>query len=188
MLIVINFYTIKTLSATRAYVNGESHYSKGQNIATRNLINYLFTSNKEYWIKFKENLSIPMGDAKARIALVNQLDRETIKQGFREGMNEEDDLEDMVWLFQNFQNLSFFKKAILEWEAGDLLILELYQIGLDLESKIEHDQLDFASKIEILQKLDKINIEIAIKENNFSNFLGEGTRTVKYYLLPIVHY
>ena len=121
MLIVINFYTIKTLSATRAYVNGESHYSKGHNIATRNLINYLFTSDKKYWEKFKTYLSIPMGDAKARIALFKKLDKETIKQGFREGMNEEEDLEDMVWLFKNFKNLSFFKTAIIEWEAGDAL-------------------------------------------------------------------
>lgn len=99
MLIVVNFYTIKTLSATRAYVNGESHYSKGQNIATRNLINYLFTSDKNYFLKFKKYLSIPLGDYKARVALLNDSDRETIKQAFREGMNVEEDLEDMIWLF-----------------------------------------------------------------------------------------
>ncbi|MEZ0131503.1 two-component sensor histidine kinase, partial [Flavobacterium sp. LBUM151] len=37
LLICINFFTIKTLSATRAYVNGESHYSKGQKDASRHL-------------------------------------------------------------------------------------------------------------------------------------------------------
>jgi K+-sensing histidine kinase KdpD len=183
MLIVINFYTIKTLSATRAYVNGESHYSKGHNIATRNLINYLFTSDKKYWEKFKTYLSIPMGDAKARIALFKKSDKETIKQGFREGMNEEEDLEDMVWLFKNFKNLSFFKTAIIEWEAGDALNKELYQTGLNLKIKIDNNQLDLASKIKSLKELDRINNEIAIKEDNFSNSLGLGTRTVKYYLL-----
>lgn len=183
MLIVINFYTIKTLSATRAYVNGESHYSKGHNIATRNLINYLFTSKKEYWNQFKENLSIPMGDAKARIALINQLDTETIKQGFREGRNEEEDLEDMVWLFQNFKNFSFFKKAILEWEGGDILNKKLYRIGVDLKDKIDKNQLDYATKIEALKELDLINKEIAIKEDAFSESLGDGTRKVKNYLL-----
>ena len=183
MLIVINFYTIKTLSATRAYVNGESHYSKGHNIATRNLTNYLFTSNKEYWIKFKENISIPMGDAKARIALSKMQDKETIKQGFREGRNKEEDLEDMIWLFKNFKGFSFFKKAIIEWEAGDALNAKLYQTALGLQKKIESNQLDTESKIKILKQLDYINNQIAIKEDNFSNLLGNGTRTVKYYLL-----
>ena len=183
MLIVINFYTIKTLSATRAYVNGESHYSKGHNIATRNLINYLFTSNNEYWIQFNENISIPIGDAKARIALIKQLDTETIKQGFKEGRNEEEDLEDMVWLFQNFKNFSFFKKAILEWEGGDILNQKLYQIGVDLNDKIDKNQLDYAAKIEALKELDHINKEIALKEDAFSQSLGDGTRKVKNYLL-----
>lgn len=183
LLIVINFYTIKTLSATRAYVNGESHYSKGHNIATRNLINYLFTSNKEYFTKFKTNLNVPMGDAKARVALTEKLDIETIKQGFREGMNQEEDLEDMVWLFKNFKNFSFFKKAIIEWKGGDVLNKKLHQIGLDLETKIENNQLDFATKIKTLKELDELNTQIAIKEDNFSNSLGLGTRTVKYYLL-----
>lgn len=182
-MIVINFYTIKTLSATRAYVNGESHYSKGHNIATRNLTNYLFTSKEEYWTKFKTKLSISMGDAKARIALTDKLDTETIKQGFREGRNKEEDLDDMIWLFQNFKSLSFFKKAIIEWKGGDALNAELYQIGLNLYHKINSNQLDSNSKIRILKQLDDINIQIAIKEDNFSNSLGEGTRTVKYYLL-----
>ena len=44
-LIVINYLTIKILSASRAYVNGESHYSKGQKDATRHLITYLFTKD-----------------------------------------------------------------------------------------------------------------------------------------------
>src|SRR6478736_2221397 len=46
-LIVINYITIRTLSASRAYINGESHYSKGQNKASRHLITYLFTEKNK---------------------------------------------------------------------------------------------------------------------------------------------
>lgn len=185
MLIFVNFYTIKTLSATRACLNGVSRYSKGHNIATRNLINYLFTLDKEYFSKFKVNHSIPMGDAKARVALIKQLDVETIKQGFREGMNEEEDLDDMIWFFNFFQELSFFKRAILEWEEGDLLTQKLYQIGIIIEKKIETNQLDYASKIEILKELDFINKKIEIKEDAFSKSLVEGTREIENYLLLV---
>ena len=183
LLIAINFFTIKTLSATRAYVNGESHYSKGQNVATRNLTNYLFTGDKKYYIKFEKYLSIPMGDAKARIALIACKDRKIIKEGFREGMNSEEDLDDMIWLFQNFKDLSFLKAAILEWEGGDNLVQELYEIGATLKIKIENGKLEYTDKIKILSQLDKINNAIAIKQNNFSDLLGEGTRALKYYLL-----
>lgn len=183
MLIVINFYTIKTLSATRAYVNGESHYSKGHNIAIRNLINYLFTSNEEYWEKFKFNLNVPRGDAKAREALIQKLDKETIKQGFREGKNDEDDLNDMIWLFKNFKNFSFFRKAIVEWEEADALNIELGKLGLEIHKKIEANQIDFETKIKTLKQLDHINNKISIKQDNFSKLLGDGTREVNYYLL-----
>jgi K+-sensing histidine kinase KdpD len=183
MLIVINFYTIKTLSATRAYVNGESRYSKGHNVATRNLINYVFTSNDEYWTKFKSNINISIGDGKARVALTNKLDKETIKQGFREGKNHEEDLNDMIWLFDNFKNVWFLKKAIAEWEVGDGLNMELYQIGLDIKQKLTNNRLDNESKIKILIQLDEINKKIALSEEKFSNLLGDGTRKTNYYLL-----
>ncbi|MEL1239666.1 sensor histidine kinase [Flavobacterium flavipallidum] len=183
MLIVINFYTIKTLSATRAYINGESHYSKGHNIATRNLTNYLFTANEKHWEYFTANIKTPLGDGVAREALLQNLDNETIKQGFREGKNNEDDLEDMIWLFKNFKSFSFFKAAIIEWKGGDILNAQLYHLGQLIHKKITNHQLDFESKLKILQELDNINNLLAIKEDNFSNLLGHGTRTIKYYLL-----
>ncbi|GGA79670.1 hypothetical protein GCM10008015_20470 [Flavobacterium palustre] len=183
MLIVINFYTIKTLSATRAYVNGESRYSKGHNVATRNLINYLYTKEEEYWTKFKSNISIPLGDKKARIALVNQLDSETIKQGFREGKNHEEDLNDMIWLFNNFKNIWFLKNAIAEWKVGDSLNTELSKIGLKVKQKLDRNELDHNAKIKTLLELDDINKKIGQSEERFSNLLGDGTRKTNYYLL-----
>lgn len=183
MLIVINFYTIKTLSATRAYVNGESRYSKGHNVATRNLINYLFTSKTEYWIKFKSNINIPLGDGKARVALTNKLDKETIKQGFREGKNHEEDLNDMIWLFNNFKNVWFLKTAIAEWKVGDSLNSELNRIGLDVKRKLDNNELNYDAKIKTLLQLDEINKKIALSEERFSDLLGDGTRKTNYYLL-----
>ena len=61
-LIIINHTTIRILSASRAYVNLESSYSKGQNKASRHLISYLYTENDKHWKLFKEELKIPLGD------------------------------------------------------------------------------------------------------------------------------
>ncbi len=183
MLIVVNFYTIKTLSATRAYVNGESRYSKGHNVATRNLINYVFTSKEEYWTKFVSNISIPLGDKKARIALTKKLDTETIKQGFREGKNHEEDLNDMIWLFNNFKSLWFLQNAIEEWKHGDYLNTQLYNRGFALHRLIEKQKLDLATKIKILEELDKLSHSITRSEERFSELMGDGTRKTNYYLL-----
>ncbi len=111
-LIFINYFTIKILSSNRAYVNGESHYSKGQKDAVRYLITYLYTEDATQWELFKEELSVPQGDGAARIALITNGDDETIKKGLRAGRNHEKDLDDMIWLFRNFGKISLFKKAI----------------------------------------------------------------------------
>ena len=156
-LIFINFFTIKILSANRAYVNGESHYSKGQKDAVRHLITYLYTEDTAHWKLFKEELSVPEGDGAARNALVNNSEIEIIKDGLRAGRNHEKDLDDMIWLFQNFGTISFFKKAINEWEKGDALIDQLSFVGYKIHDKIQTDYLDEVSKLEFLSQISSIS-------------------------------
>ncbi|MFV8325785.1 hypothetical protein [Flavobacterium sp. ZS1P14] len=121
-LIIINYLTIKILSASRAYVNGESHYSKGQKDATRHLTTYLYTKDPTQWKLFNEELNVPKGDRIARIGLTYNGDSKTIKNGFRAGRNNEKDLDDIIWLFRHFHSAPFLAKAINEWKKGDYLI------------------------------------------------------------------
>jgi signal transduction histidine kinase len=182
-LIFINFFTIKILSANRAYVNGESHYSKGQKDAVRYLITYLYTEDVSQWKLFKEELSVPQGDGAARIHLIANSDTEIIKKDLRAGRNHEKDLDDMIWLFQNFNEISFFKKAINEWKKGDALINKFNQIGNEIHNKIQTKHLDDAEKQKFLSQISDISIKLTQIERNFSGTLGEGTREIKNYLI-----
>ncbi|GIZ09258.1 hypothetical protein FUMI01_19850 [Flavobacterium sp. UMI-01] len=184
-MIIVNYYTIKTLSATRAYINGESHYSKGHNKATRNLISYLFTSDEIYWINFKKNLSIPQGDETARIALDKGLDDSIVRAGFKAGLNDEDDLEDMIWLYKNFQSVPFFKKAVREWKQGDILNRKLYLIGESLYQKKKENLLKDTDKLQILKDINILNSKITINQDAFSQSFGDGTRSIKNYLFLV---
>ncbi|QBZ97454.1 sensor histidine kinase [Flavobacterium sangjuense] len=182
-LIFINYFTIKILSANRAYVNGESHYSKGQKDAVRHLITYLYTEDAAHWKLFKEELSVPQGDGAARIGLIRNADTETIKNGLRAGRNHEKDLDDMIWLFRNFGTISFFKKAINEWEKGDALINQFNAIGNEIHSKIQTTHLDDVSKQAFLSQISSISEKLTVNERDFSNTLGEATREIKGYLI-----
>lgn len=108
-LIYINHSTIRILSGIRAYVNGESHYSKAQKDAARNLITYLYTENEAAWDAYLEELRVPKGDSIARVHLIKGGDVEVIKDGFRQGRNDEKDLDDIIWLFKSFKNISFLQ-------------------------------------------------------------------------------
>lgn len=179
LLICINFFTIKILSANRAYVNGESHYSKGQKDASRHLITYLFTKNPAQWKLYLEELKVPQGDGIARVTLLKAGDNKIARKGFLTGRNNENDLDDIIWLFENFKNVSFLSKAINEWGKGDQLIFELFVIGQQINAKIKHNILTTEDQKKYLKKISSISDRLTINERNFSNTLGEGTRKIK---------
>ena len=141
LLICINFFTIKILSANRAYVNGESHYSKGQKDASRHLITYLYTKDQNQWKLYLEELEVPQGDGIARKTLLKVGDNKVAREGFLIGRNHKDDLDDLVWLFVNFQQVSFLAKAIDEWGQGDELIFKLFIVGQEINAQIKYNLL-----------------------------------------------
>jgi signal transduction histidine kinase len=184
-LIITNYYTIKILSTARAYVNGESHYSKGQKDATHHLITYLYTKDSIYWKLFEQELSVPKGDGLARIGLTHNGNNETIKNGFRTGRNHEKDLDEMIWLFKYFHTVSFFAKAFDEWEKADYLIKQLSLIGDEIHKKISTDKLKPEDRQKILERINIVTDKLTINQRNFSYELGEGTRSISNYLLFI---
>ncbi|MDN3672867.1 HAMP domain-containing sensor histidine kinase [Flavobacterium branchiarum] len=183
LLIFINFYTIEILSANRAYVNGESHYSKGQKDAVRHLITYLYTGDKEQWELYKKEIKVPQGVGEARILLLSNGDVNAIKEGLRDGRNNEKDLDDMIWLFRNFKSVSFLAKAISIWEEADNLVDQLEVTGGIIDKRITNSSLNEVDKKQFLNLLSALSDKLTIKELEFSNTLGEGTRAIKNQLI-----
>jgi signal transduction histidine kinase len=182
-LIFLNGFTIKVLSASRAYVNGESHYSKAQKDAVRHLLTYLYTLDKSQWNLYLKEMKVPLGDGKARVGLMNNYSIDKIKQGFLEGRNSYKDLDDIIWLFKNFNTVPFLNKAIREWEEGDRLINELYAIGNKVNDKITKYNLSIVDRQNMLLEISDISEKLTVNERNFSNTLGEGTHVFKNYLI-----
>jgi len=183
LLIFINCFTIKILSGSRAYVNGESHYSKGQKDAVRHLITYLYTEDDFQWQLYKVELSVPQGDGMARIALTKNFSTSIVKKGFRAGRNHEDDLDDLIWVFKNFKSVPFIHKAVIEWEKGDALINQINAISNEIHNEIQHGNSTLASRSFFLSRLSKVSDKLTVNERNFSNTLGEGTREIRDYLI-----
>lgn len=184
-LIISNYLTIKILSASRAYINGESHYSKGQKDATRHLITYFFTKNIEEWKLFNNEISVPIGDKTARLGLINNAPIKTIEAGLRAGRNNQKDFDDLIWLFKNFKSVPFFAKAIKEWQQGDELIEELALIGNEIHLKVSTNNLSIKDKQLILKKINALTIKITQNERKFSETLSSGTRIIKDLLLVL---
>ena len=75
--------SIELLSSVRAYVTGESLYSKGQKDAQIYLLDYAENHTEEDYARFVAALAVPLGDRVAREALQQpEPDLGKARQGF----------------------------------------------------------------------------------------------------------
>ncbi len=180
-LIVINYYSLKITSAVRAYINGESHYSKGQKDATVYLTAYLTIGDSSSWRSFEEELHVPIGDSLARVGLKYDSSYAFIRAGFLQGRNHEDDINNLIWLFKAFHETYFMKDAIQLWTEADVLIGQLKIMGDEVHQKwhvLSRDEKD-----NILKRVNDLTAHLSIKERNFSDLMGQNARRINVILL-----
>jgi len=182
------FFTINTLSSTRAYVGGEGLYSKAQKDAAYNLRKYGVTRNEEDYQMFLKFIQIPIGDRRARLELEKENpDYKIIYEGFLEARNNYEDIDGMIKLFKRFRRIYYIDHAIIQWEKGDSLINELKKTGMYLHKQIYKDSIVSREVLDItLSKIDILNEELTVVEDEFSFVLGEGSRWLEGLIMQIL--
>ena len=181
-LVVINYYSIKTTSSVRAYINGESRYSKGQKDASRYLVSYLIAEEESYWASFEEELHVPISDSLARIGFSRGATDEEIYQNFLQGKNHPDDIGNLIWLFKKFHDVSFMSDAITIWKDADVLVGNLRRLGLEIHESVASKTLTLAQKNMFVERINKLTTSLTIKERAFSDLMGATARQINHYL------
>jgi signal transduction histidine kinase len=128
---------------------------------------------------FNEELKVPLGDQLAREALMQNADDSIVKKGFRIGRNKEDDLDDLIWVFKNFNKVPFLKEAIDEWGNADKSVNQLREIGIEVHGKIKTQKLDLQTKHKLTSKISIICERLGAAADKFSAIVGDGTREIK---------
>src|SRR3984885_6056298 len=123
-LLVLANFSFGVLSSVRAYVGGESRWSKAQKDAVFHLQRYAVTRAPEDLRRFHEDISIPLGDHAARLEMnKSNPDIQKVRQGFIRGGNNVDDIDGMIDLYRRFDRGSFMQRAVQAWESADRHIL-----------------------------------------------------------------
>ncbi|MDP2017444.1 ATP-binding protein [Hydrogenophaga sp.] len=175
----LNIFSIQVLSAVRAYVSGESLWSKGQKDASFSLLLYADAHHPEDLARFELALAIPLGDRIARQALDAAVpDRVVARQGFLQGRNQPDDIQPMIDLFLRFRNVGFMARTIAIWEEGDAELDRLVLIAEQLRSAVRAGSAnsEFAALRE--QLLDS-NARLTVLAQRFSDSLGVAARSTQ---------
>jgi two-component system cell cycle sensor histidine kinase/response regulator CckA len=176
-LLIFSYQIIGSLSALRAYVEGESLWSKAQKQAVHNLVRYASSHSETDFRAYEQALQTPLGDKKARLELEKPApDLTIVYEGFIQGRNSPDDVKGMAVLFQRFHRQKYMADAIAIWAEGDSLIEQLQRFGDQLHREIASGSPDQARIIEIMQQIDLVNDQLTPLEDRFSYSLGSGAR------------
>jgi len=167
-------------SAARAYISGESFWSKGQQEAVYALTRYARTGDERYYHKARKALAVPLGDHRARLAL-NETppDREAARAGLLQGNNHADDIDGMIWLYLHFSEAPYFKRAIEIWSEADQYILRIRVLAEQMHAELRGPGSSQAVIDDYVRRLERINAEVRPLEVAFSNTLGEGVRWLR---------
>lgn len=180
-------FSIRTLSAVRAYVNGEALWSKAQKDGMYHLLKYGRTHDEADFQQFREFMKVPAGDHKALIEM-NKPDRNDniVREGLLEGRNHTDDVDGMTKLFTRFYNVYHIEKAIRAWTNADRLIPQFTVIGDKLHQEVNSPARSQERINKILDEIDPVNVELTKFEDEFSYTLGEGSRWLEKLILRLL--
>ena len=111
------------LSATRAYAEGESLWSKAQKQSVFQLLRYAQTRDVTHYENYRTLIRVTSGDRRAREEMQKErFDYAVAFQGLTEGRTHPDDIPHVVRLFRRFQHVPPITEVIETWTEGDQLI------------------------------------------------------------------
>ncbi len=178
--------SIQLLSTVRAYVAGESLYSKAQKDAQIYLLDYTESRQEADYLRFKAALAIPLGDRAAREALQRAApDIEAARRGFLDGGNHPDDIDGLIRMFRWFQRVPFMSTPIATWTEGDRTIAEMRVLVEQAHERIQAGDLQSPAVTAMLRQSPTFNTRLTHLTSAFSAQLGAASRTTQSLLLGL---
>ncbi|MBL8517017.1 MAG: EAL domain-containing protein [Betaproteobacteria bacterium] len=183
-LLAVFWQATALLSAGRAYVAGESMWSKAQKDAVYHLARYARYRETADWSGYESALAVIEGDRRARTELEKaQPDLFIARQGFIQGGNHPADVDRMIWLFRTFRNNARISHAIDIWTQADAHADELAAVARKVRAGVVRGELSGADVNAALREINRLNGVMTRQEREFSATLGEAQRETQQALL-----
>ncbi|MCC6850151.1 MAG: PAS domain S-box protein [Deltaproteobacteria bacterium] len=166
------------MAGIRAYVEGESYWSKNQKDAVFHLQSYAASRDLRDWQRYRAAIAVPLGDHRARTELAKaDPDLGVARAGFLAGRNHPDDIGEMIMLYRRFGRVSYMARAIAIWSEADRYLLKLAHVGATVHAKVRAGGAqDFAPE---LRRITFLNRMLTPAEDAFSATLGTGVRELR---------
>jgi signal transduction histidine kinase len=179
-LLTLSYFGMEMLSGARAYVGGESLWSKGQKESVLQIGRYAASHDEKAYRSYLKNIEVPLGDHAARLELNKpHLDYNAAATGFLRGGNHPNDVASLIYTYRWFGHVSFISKAITIWTQGDVYIDDLQKTASKIHHEMTSGRTSHSNLQKLLKHIQQIDEGVTPLENDFSSTLGEGARWLK---------
>ncbi len=178
--------SLQVMSAVRAYVAGESLWSKGQKDAIHYLQIYVSTGAPLYLQKFDAAIAVPLADRTARLALEAPGNNDAVaRNGFARAGNHDDDIGGLIWLFKYFRKLHHVAGAVTAWRNSDALLDQLIEIRNEAANDSALHDPSAATIRHWAERIGAVDAALSTLAVDFSDHLGKASRQVSTLLLLV---
>ncbi|HWH84546.1 MAG TPA: ATP-binding protein [Burkholderiaceae bacterium] len=175
VLVAVSVGGFQALSAARAYVGGESLWSKARSVAVAQL-RLRANGGERACPPLDQLLAVPLGDRAARLAMERSPpDEAAAREGFLRGGNSPDDIDALIDLYLVAGSTPLLRDSVDAWREGDALIEQLRVVGERVCAATAGDGRQVADA-DGLRDLDRIDARLIAAETRFSARLGDASR------------
>ncbi|MCA6122618.1 EAL domain-containing protein [Bradyrhizobium sp. WSM 1704] len=178
--------SLQVMSAVRAYVAGESLWSKGQKDAIYYLHSYVSTGTPAYLQKFDAAIAVPLADRTARLALEAPGNNDDVaRDGFAKAGNHDDDIGGLIWLFKYFRKMHHVAGAVAAWRNSDVLLDRLIEIRNEAANEMALHDPSVGTIRRWAERIGAVDAALSTLAVDFSEHLGRASRQVSALLLLV---
>lgn len=170
-------YAMTNLTAVRAFVYGESVWSKAQKDSAYYLKRLSISKDDRDFEAYQKALFVPRECRIARLELYkDQPNIGLVRRGFINGKIHPDEVGPILHMIQTFDWLPHIQLALTTWKEADELLQEFERVAIDYREAVMTPSTSPQVISEYSRRLDEINLELGTAEDRFSDALQEGAR------------
>ncbi|CAM3449111.1 sensor domain-containing diguanylate cyclase [Paracidovorax anthurii] len=172
--------SIYLLSAVRAFVAGESQWSKAQKDAIWQLDRYIVSGDRHGYDRFKEAMQTPQADEEARVLLESaDPDMDRVFNAVVRGGNHPADAGALMWIWRTFQHHALLSEPLRHWKIGDSYLRQLSQLAEEVRERHESGiPPDAPTVLRWQRALQDIDAGASPAASDFSEAMGESSRRI----------
>lgn len=180
-MLLMNYFSFRLLSSTRAYLAAESQYFRACKNASQKLLLYLYTNKPEYFEDYRKEMFGPINDSISRVVLTSRADRQQARRSLIKAGNAQQTADDFIWLSGIYQ-FPFLQRALDEWKYADTWVRLLFDRGEKIHQQ-QNGQLTLDERNKLAREIGLISDKLTAVDREFTAILTQAIHEINVWLI-----